>query len=356
MAKFGNFGGGKGGGSGGPEVVDFPSLQELRSKLPGGGANLIRLAVVVLVVLVLAFTSVYTIDPEEVGVVLRFGEFQRLSQPGLNFKIPFGIEDVIKVPVQRQLKEEFGFRTSRAGVRTEYSPQQFDDESLMLTGDLNIADVEWVVQYRIVDPYKFLFRVRGVRDTFRAMTEAVMREVVGDRTVNEVITVGRRELATLVEQQLQELADQYETGISVDQVVLQNVYPPDPVRPSFNEVNQAEQRRSELINTAQAQYNEVIPRARGEADRTIQGAEGYALERVNRSQGEAERFNALFRAYQQAPEVTRKRLYLETMIEVLPKAGRKIVIDDEVGGLVPLLNLDGASPLRAVPQAQGGGQ
>ena len=356
MAKFGGFGGGKGDGSGGPEVVDFPTIEQLRSKLPGGGGNLVRLVVVVLVVVVLVFTSVYTIDPEEVGVVLRFGEFKRLSQPGLNFKIPFGIEDVVKVPVQRQLKEEFGFRTTRAGVRTEYSQQQYDDESLMLTGDLNIADVEWVVQYRIVDPYKFLFRVRGVRDTFRAMTEAVMREVVGNRTVNEVITVGRQELATLVEEQLQALADQYETGISVDQVVLQNVYPPEPVRPSFNEVNQAEQRRSELINTAQAQYNEVIPRARGEADRTIQGAEGYALERVNRAEGEADRFNALFRAYELAPEVTRKRLYLETMGDILPKAGRKLVLDEEIGGLVPLLNMDGASPLRPASQGQGGGQ
>jgi len=276
-------------------------------------------------------------------VVLRFGAFQRYAPPGLNFKLPLGLEDVIKVPVERQLKEEFGFRTERAGVRTEYSLQQFDDESLMLTGDLNIADVEWVVQYRIIDPYKYLFRVRGVRDTFRAMTEAVMREVVGDRTVNEVITVGRQELATLVEEQLQALAEQYETGIVVEQVVLQNVYPPDKVRDSFNEVNQAEQRREELINTAQAQYNEVIPRAGGEADRTIQGAEGYALERINNAKGEADRFNAVYAEYRRAPEVTRTRLYLETMSEVLPKAGRKVVVDEEVRGLLPMFGFDGGA-------------
>ncbi len=260
------------------------------------------------------------------------------------------------MPVERQLKEEFGFRTEEPGQRTRYSTGDFDDESLMLTGDLNIADVEWVVQYRIVDPYKFLFRVRGVRETFRAMNEAVMREVVGDRTVNEVITIGREELSTVVEQQLQALSDAYDTGIKVEQVVLQNVYPPEPVQPSFNEVNQAEQRRAELINTAEAKYNEVIPRARGEAEQTVQEAQGYALDRVNRARGESARFVALFDAYRRAPEVTRKRLYLETMGAILPNAGRKLVIDEKAGNLVPLLNLDGGRALpAAVGEPKGGG-
>ncbi|HMB51969.1 MAG TPA: FtsH protease activity modulator HflK, partial [Thermoanaerobaculia bacterium] len=266
-----------------------------------------------------------------------------------------GIETVVKVPVERQLKEEFGFRTTRADVRTQYAAQEFDEESLMLTGDLNIADVEWVVQYRVVDPYKYLFRVRGVRDTFRAMTEAVVREVVGNRTVNEVLTVGRTEVAALVEQRLQDLADTYETGIKVEQVVLQNVNPPETVKPSFNEVNQAEQEKEEKINDAQRQYNDEIPRARGQAEQAISQAEGYALERVNRAEGEAARFNALFTEYQRAPEVTRKRFYLETMADILPKAGRKIVVDDEVGGLVPLLNLDGGPLVTPRPQPQGGG-
>jgi membrane protease subunit HflK len=210
-----------------------------------------------------------------------------------------------------------------------------------------------VVQYRVVDPYKYLFRVRGIGDTFRAMTEAVVREVVGDRTVNEVLTVGRTEVAALVEQQLQELADVYETGLKVEQVVLQNVNPPETVKPAFNEVNQAEQEKAEKINDAQRQHNDRIPRARGQAEQAISQAEGYALERVNRAEGEAARFNALFAEYQRAPEVTRRRLYLETMGDVLPKAGRKIIVDDEVRGLVPLLNLDGA-PLVA-PPPQGGG-
>jgi membrane protease subunit HflK len=210
----------------------------------------------------------------------------------------------------------------------------------MLTGDLNAAVVEWVVQFRIVDPYKFLFRVRGVADTFRAMSEAIMRKVVGDRTVNEVLTVGRAEVALVVEERLQELCDQYETGIKVEQVVLQDVNPPDPVKPSFNEVNQAQQEREKLINEAQSEYNKVIPRAQGEALQTIRQAEGYALDRVNRSKGDAARFNALFTEFRKAPQVTRKRIYLETMNAILPQVEKKIVVDDQLGGILPLLNLD----------------
>jgi membrane protease subunit HflK len=353
MTQFGSFPGGKGGGSGNGPTIDLPNLDELKKRFSGGGGGgVIRIVAIVLLIVVVAFTSAFTIDPEEVGIVLRFGKFVRQADPGLNFKLPLGIEQVIKVPVQRQLKEEFGFRTQSAGVRTQYSQQEFDDESLMLSGDLNIADVEWVVQYRIVDPYKFLFRVRDVRATFRAMTEAVVREVVGDRTVNEVLTVGRTEVASLVEQQLQELANQYETGIKVEQVVLQNVNPPEAVKASFNEVNQAEQERESKINDAQRQYNDKIPRVKGDAQRVISEAEGYKLERVNRAEGEAARFTSLFTEYQRAPEVTRQRLYLETLNDVLPKAGRKIVVDDDVGGLVPLLNLDGTR----LPGSQGGAQ
>lgn len=323
------------------------------SRFPWRWALLALLAVVALT------TSCYTVEPEEVGVVLRFGRYVESAEPGLHFKLPLGVDRVLKVPVERQLKAEFGFRTTgTSGDRTEYAAGSFDDESLMLTGDLNIAFVEWVVQYRIVDAYQYLFRVRSVDDTFRAMSEAVMQEVVGDRTVNEVITVGRDELAALVEQKLQALADQYETGLHVEQVVLQNVHPPDPVMPSFNEVNQAEQRRSELINTAEARYNEVVPRARGEAQQAIQIAEGYALDRVNRAKGEAARFQSLYAEYRRAPEVMRKRMYLETMATVLPRAGKKLVIDgDAAGNLTPLLDLQGGptAPATAAATAGGGG-
>jgi membrane protease subunit HflK len=212
----------------------------------------------------------------------------------------------------------------------------------MLTGDLNAAVVEWVVQYRIVDPYKYLFRVRNVRDTFRDMSEAVMREVVGDRTVNEVLTVGRQQIADLVEQDLQALCDQYENGIKVEQVVLQDVNPPDPVKPSFNEVNQAQQEKEKLINEAQSEYNKVIPRARGEAQQTIQEAEGYALNRVNTARGDSARFVAVFNEFTKAPEVTRRRIYLETMNKILPQVKGKIVVDQDLRSVLPLLNLQPA--------------
>ena len=327
----------EGGSGNGRTVVEFPKLPKL-PKLPAAG---IQLAILAALALMLAFSAFYTVEPEEVGVVVRLGKFIKVTDPGLHFKLPLGIDRVTKVPVQRQLKEEFGFRTIRAGVKSQYAKGGHEDESNMLTGDLNAVVVEWVVQYRVVDAYKYLFKVRNVTDTFRDMSEAVMRKVVGDRTVNEVLTVGRQEIEDLVIQELQVLADQYDTGIRVDQVVLQDVNPPDPVKPSFNEVNQSEQERERLINEAQSEYNRVVPRAEGEARQTVQQAEGYALDRVNRAQGDAARFNALYTEFRKAPEVTRKRIYLETMGTVLNKAGKKMVLDEELQGVLPLLNLEG---------------
>lgn len=297
------------------------------------------LGAVVVVVVLLAFSSFYQVGTESVGVVLRLGKYTRQSGPGLHFKLPFGLERVYVVPAERQLKEEFGFRTEQAGVRTRYSPQAFLEESLMLTGDLNVASVEWSVQYRIADPFLFLFKVRNVRDTFRAMSEAVMREVVGDRTVNEVLTVGRSELAVATQVKLQELCDNYQTGIRVEQVILQDITPPDPVKPSFNEVNQAQQEKEKLINEARADYNLAVPRARGEAEQVLRQAEGYAVDRVNRARGEAERFKAVYTEFRKAPEVTRRRIYLETLEKVFPQVGRKLVVDEQTGNLVPLLQL-----------------
>lgn len=296
--------------------------------------------VVGIIVLLFLYQIWFTVNPEEVGVVLRFGKYTRQAPSGLNFKLPFGIETVTKVPVERQLKQEFGFRTTRAGVRSQYAPNRFQDESLMLTGDLNAAEVEWITQYRISDPYKYLFKVRHAEITFRDITEAVMREIVGDRTVNEVITIGRQEIAVAVEQKIQELCDQYETGIKVDQVVLQDVNPPDPVKPAFNEVNEAQQEKEKSINQAYSEYNKVIPRARGEALKVIEEAKGYALERVNNARGDAARFRAQYNEYRKAPEVTRQRIYLETLNEILSQVGRKLITDDEASGILPLFNLE----------------
>ena len=309
-------------------------------RMPRGSAGLLRAIALGFFALILLFSSFYTIGPEEIGVVLRLGKFQRTSDPGLHLKLPLGIERRIKVPIQRQLKEEFGFITTRAGVRSEFSARGREAESNMLTGDLNAAVVEWVVQYRIVDPYKYLFRVRNVNATFRDMSEAVMRQIVGDRTVNEVLTIGRQEIADLVEQQLQDLCDRYETGIKVEQVVLQDVNPPDPVKPSFNEVNEAQQEKEKLINEAQSEYNRVIPRARGEAQQRINEAYGYALNRVNTARGDSARFVAVFNEYAKAPEVTERRIYLETMNTILPQVSRKVIVDDDLQGILPLLNLD----------------
>ena len=316
------------------EVFDFDQV-----KMPNLSPKFIKYGLIGILVLIFIFSSVFTISPEEVGVILRFGKFSHTADPGLNFKLPLGIDKLYKVSVQRQLKEEFGFRTEEAGIRTRYSTANFLDESLMLTGDLNAAEVEWIVQYRISDPYKYLFKVRGTQSTFRAMTEAVVREIVGDRTVNEVLTIGRQEISIAVQTKLQELCEQYETGIKVDQVVLQDVNPPDRVKPSFNEVNEAQQEREKLINQAQSEFNKVIPKARGDAEKMIQEAEGYALARVNRSQGEAARFNVLFGQYRLAKEVTKQRIYLETMNTILPRVGKKLIVDESVKGLIPLLDL-----------------
>ncbi len=315
-------------------------------KPPQFSGKTVRLVVVGILVLIFFFSSWFTIGPEEVGVVLRFGKYDRTVNPGLNFKLPFGIETVYKVPVQRQLKQEFGFRTLKAGVRTEYSSRRYQEESLMLTGDLNAAEVEWIVQYRIADPYLYLFKVRNAETTFRDINEAVMREIVGDRTVNEVLTVGRQEIASAAEQMVQELATQYETGIKVDQIVLQDVNPPDEVKPSFNEVNEAQQEKEKLINQARSEYNKVIPKARGEAQKIIEEAHGYALERVNEAKGDVARFNQLFAEYRKAKEVTRQRLYLETMNDILSKVGRKLITDKAATGILPLFQLDGKGGLK----------
>jgi len=324
-----------------------PQFKNLLSNMRG-----ILIGVIVVVALFLSF---YTVEPEEVGVVQRFGEYVRLAQSGLNYKIPL-LETVRIVPIERQLKQEFGYRTVTAGVQSQYQKAGYVDESLMLTGDLNLADVEWVVQYRIDDPFEYLFKVRNPEKTLRDISEAAMRQVVGDRTVNEVLTVGRAEVALEVQDIIQQLCDEYENGIRIDQVVLQDINPPDKVKPSFNQVNEAQQQRETLINQARADYNRVIPRARGQAQQTIQQAEGYATQRVNRALGEVVAFNELHTEYIRAPQVTKQRIYFETMQEILPAIGGKIVTDQDGTGALPLLQMqiDGVRS-RNTTQNQDGG-
>ncbi len=316
---------------------DFPSLD---IKLPKLKPGVIKLIVVAVVVLILLAGSIYQISPEEIGAILRFGKFVRATDPGLHLKLPLGIEKLIKVPVQRQLKMEFGFRTTRPGIRTEYRvTTESIREAVMLTGDLNVAVVEWIVQYKIKDPYKYLFKIRDAEATFRYMNEAIVRKVVGDNSVDEVITVGRARIANEAKEELQKLCDLYEIGIEVNQLIFQDVNPPDQVKPSFNEVNESLQEKERKINEAWSEYNELIPRSRGEAEQMISAAEGYAMERVNNSKGDANRFIAIYKEYARAPLVTRKRLYLETINEILPKIGKKIIFDEKQKNILPLLNL-----------------
>ena len=311
--------------------------EEVQQRLEQAIPN-VRNLILVGLIAVLGFGSIFQIDPEEVGVITRFGKYSRTVESGLNFKIPL-TETVYKVPVENQQKLEFGFRTTEPGVKSEYRRSRSErEESLMLTGDLNLASVEWVVQYRIDNAYNYLFKVRNPELTLRAISESAMRQIVGNRTVNEVLTVGRAEIGGKLEELIQEIAREYSMGVKIDQVVLQDVNPPDAVKGAFNAVNEAQQEKETLINKAKSEYNKVIPRASGQAEETIQKAEGYATERVNMALGEVARFNAIYTEYIKAPEVTKRRLYLETMSDVIPQIGN-VIITDQKGNVLPLLQM-----------------
>jgi membrane protease subunit HflK len=330
------------GSSGGVPPGVEEAIQKFKNlKLPGGWIIL-----VIIVALYIGSSAFYTVALDEVGIVQRFGRYVRTVEPGLHFKLPRGIEKITKVKVRFVYKEEFGLRTLEAGVQTRYAPgEAYEDESLMLTGDLNVAVVPWIVQYRVKDPYKYLFRVRNVRTTLRDLSESTMRLVVGDRSINEVISK-REEIADEARQFLQKELDEAETGINVVTIEMKKTNVPGPVQSSFNEVNQAVQEKERMVYQAREQYNKAIPAAKGNAEKTIKAAEGYALDRVNRAKGDAARFSAQYRAYARAKDVTRRRLYLEALKDLFPKLGKKYIIDAEQKNLLPLLNLgkEGGTP------------
>lgn len=287
----------------------------------------------------LAVTTVYTVEPDGKAVVKRFGEVYQIAEPGLHFKLPFGIDTATFVPTERILKEEFGFETEVAAQRTKYRRDKlFKDESLMLSGDLNVIDVQWVVQYKISDPDQYLHQVRSRRDTIRDVSEAVMRRVVGNRLGSDVLTIGRVSIASEVRDSMQEILDGYNMGVRLVAVELQDVTPPDAVKPAFNKVNEARQERERLINESERERNRLIPTARGEAEQTIAEAKGYATNRINQAKGASARFTSILKEYSQAPEVTRRRLYLEALDDVLPKVG-SVYVMPEGGGALPLLDL-----------------
>ena len=307
----------------------------------GKGKKPLWLIVIVIVLAIfLAYTAIYTIAPGHQGVILRFGRYSGMVQPGLHFKIPFGIDTKFKVHTEQVDTESFGFKSVRPGIRTQYEKGAATElESLMLTGDLNVIDVEWIIQFRREDPRKYLFNVRDPIMAIRDISESVNRRIVGNRSFDYVLQ-NREEVNKMAQEELQKILDEYETGIRVVNVRLQNVVPPDPVKGAFNEVNEAQQEKERLINQAQETYNREIPKAKGEAERTINRARGFALERVNRAKGDVARFSAVLTEYRNAREVTKRRLYLEAYQTIVPNAKQIYIIDSEQKGLLPLLQLN----------------
>ncbi len=318
-----------------------PSMDDIIEKIRNVKAPFGRPLFFLVILLVLIFGSsvFYTVGVDEVGVVQQFGKFQRLAQPGLNFKFPAGIEKVTKVKVKRIYKEEFGDRGARDDYRTRYASGNEDlNVTLMLTGDLNVAIVPWIVQYKIKDPYNYLFKVRRVQRILVDMAESSMRLVVGDRGINEVISK-REEIALAAMDVLQAELNKAEAGIKIITIEMKKTNVPGPVQSSFNEVNQAIQEKEKMIYQAKEDYNKAIPAARGTAERTIKDSEGYALDRVNRAKGDAARFISVYEEYVKAEDITKRRLYLETFRELFPKLGHKYIVDSELDSFLPLLNL-----------------
>ena len=327
----------------GPSSEDFEKkVVEIKDHLKkkfGTNKGVIPLLIVVVLLVIGGYSSMYEVDTEETGVVLRFGKFSSFADPGLHFKMPLGVDRVYLVQTGRVLKEEFGFRTVKPDVRSTYTKRGLEEESLTLTGDLNVSDVEWIVQFQVADPFKFIFRIKDPVGTIRDIAEAMVRKAIGNANVTEVLTTERALLANEIQQNLQSTLNQYDIGVRIVTVKFQDVTPPDPVKAAYNEVNESEQQRESLIFQAREQFNREVPRARGEAKKVLQEAEGYAVERVNKARGETNRFLALLTEYRKAPSVTRSRIYLETLEEVLPRLEEIYVMDDKNVGALPLLPL-----------------
>jgi membrane protease subunit HflK len=307
--------------------------------IPSINKRIMSFIMIAIVILILLGTSIFQIETYELGIIKRFGRYERAATPGLHWKIPFGIETLDKVITEQVFKEEFGFQTVRSGIESEYTSSKNPEESRILTGDLSIAVVEWVIHYKKADPVKYLFNIRNVEGTIRDVSESVMRLVVGDGSIDEVITRNRQEISLQVKEQMQVILDQYDTGIKIMNVELTDVNPPEPVRPSFNEVNTARQEMQKMENEAWEAYNKIIPNAEGKAEKTIQEAEGYKLNRLNRAQGDAKRFLSVWKEYNLARDVTRRRLYLETLQEILPRVNKKFIVDDQQKGWLPIMRV-----------------
>ena len=296
----------------------------------------IIIVVVVILALITVFSSFFVVDPQETAAVLLFGRFTRMAEPGLHFKLPFGIEKNYNVPTQVVLKNEFGFRTEQPGITTIRAAQDFPSESIMLTGDLNIVDVEWIIQYRIVDAFNWLFKVQEREKTIRDISQSVINQLVGDRAIFDVIGAERANIEAQSQEHMNQLFDKYDLGIRVTTVKLQNIVPPaGPVQEAFEDVNKAIQDRNRLINEGQEAYNQAIPKAKGQAEQLVQEAEGYAIERVNKAEGDVARFARVLDEYSRNPGVTRTRLYYEMFEEVFKDAENVDLIDKNLQNFIP---------------------
>ncbi len=313
--------------------------QRLRSA-PSSSFRLIAGIIALAVLIAIGLNSYYTVDPQETAVVQRFGQYVGTADAGLHFKIPFGIDSVNIVVTGRVLQREYGYRTTKPDVRSQFVEKGYEDESLMLSGDLNVINLQWTVQYKVKDPVEYLFKVNGVESTLDDISESVMRRIVGNRYSDEVLTVGRASIADQSRGEIQEIMDLYKTGLQIVAVKLQNANPPDPVKPAFNEVNEARQEKERMINDAQQAYNQKIPRASGEARQTVTQAEGYALERVNRSEGEAKRFTDILAEYEKSPDITRRRMYLDSFEALMGRIDHLYVVDETQKNILPLLDLN----------------
>ena len=335
------FSGGSGNGSGGvPGDEGGQGPAGGPPKRLFGGMGKIAIIILAIILFQVVNASYYTIKPGERGVVVRFGKYSKTASPGLNFKIPL-VDSLIKVDIETVRKEEFGFRTRAPGRQTVYQKTGFDAESLMLTADKNVIDVQWIVQYKVRDPFNFLFKVQDVRQSVRDVSETAIRRVVGNMDFDYVLS-NREILANTMANELQEELNNYEAGVNIVTVQLQDVNPPDAVKPAFNEVNEADQDMKRLVNEAEEAYNRVIPKASGDAKKIVEESRGYAVQRVNESKGETARFLAIMKEYQAAENVTRQRMYIETMQDVLPTVKDIYVIDKDQRSILPFLNIGGS--------------
>lgn len=328
-----------------PDYGPYRRPQEIQFQdIPWGSIKkFIPPLLIIIFVIITGYTAFYTVKANEEAVILRFGRYVETVGSGLHTKVPYGIDKVLKGEVKRIYNEEFGFRTEQRGLLSNRAGYQYPDikeEKLMLTGDLNCAEVHWVIRYKIKALEDYFFNVKNVQEIIRGVSQAVMRTLIGDRSIDEVLTIGRTEIEQKAKEDIQRILDSYHCGIDIQTVLLKGVDPPEPVKDAFNAVNQAIQIRDRIINEAEGQKNKILPAAEGKKEQVIKEAEGYRTRRVNEATGDIKAFLAVYEEYKKAEDVTRRRLFLETMAKIIPKCEKLYIIDKDLQGLLPMLRIN----------------